>query len=173
MRECPTSSSMNNWSPFCEPFEVNLLFAEERPDSVSEGLILIVSDPESGVEKRFSAKNADFLQRMKCQPKQPTIPIENISIRHILTRLTKLPSQIAELPPLTVTNRIRIEEFGKQEFFIHHQFFPFANPQLKSLHGIQINFGQERREQERREWDSSPANVNSPSATKSFQSCCG
>jgi len=129
---------------------------------------LIVSDPESGVEEILSAKSPSFLQRMKCQPKQPIIPIENISTRHILTSLTRLPNQNAELPPLNVPNRIRIEEFGKQEFFIHHEFFSFANSRLKSVHGIPINFGQERRE-----WDSSPANVNSPSATKSFQLFCG
>ena len=65
---------------------------------------------------------------MKCQPKQPTIPIENVSIRHILTGLTKRSIQNAELPALTVANRIRIEEFGKQEFFIHRQISPFDAP---------------------------------------------
>ena len=159
---------MNDWSPFCEPFAVNLLFDEERPDSVSEGLILIVSDPESGVEEIFSAKNTDFLQRMKCQPKQPTIPIENISIRHILTSLTKLPNQNAELPSLTVPNGIRIEEFGKQEFFIHHQFFSFADPHFHRIHRIQIDLGHENRELE-----SSLANVKTPPDTKSFRFSCG
>jgi len=76
---------------------------------------------------------------MKCQPKQPTIPIENVSIRHILTRMTKLPIQNAELPLLTVANRIRIEEFGKQEFFIHYQISLFHAPPFTGFMAFRSN----------------------------------
>lgn len=100
------------------PFEVAELLDKERLESVSEGLILIVSDPESGGEVAAQPERTDATPPHEI-PSKGTHDAKIIQGDPTYSMRSGEASKLQHrYLPLNVTDRNRIEEFGKQEFFV-------------------------------------------------------